>query len=195
MPIFSGIFYLKQMNNVVTMELTNDRIFNGQLTLLQPKNGYRIALDPIILSNFVQLQAGQSLLDVGCGVGAVSLIIKLKNPTARVTAIDVDADLCDLCLCNAKKNSLEIDVVNSALENFSLPGQYFFDYVVTNPPFFRECSHRVSTAKRVANFETIGLSEWITLCLKKLKNRGIFCIIHRPARLGEILTSLEQKTG
>jgi tRNA1(Val) A37 N6-methylase TrmN6 len=177
------------------MELTNDYILNGQLSMLQPKNGYRIALDPIILSNFVQLEAGQSLLDVGCGVGAISLIIKLKNPAARVTAIDIDTNLCDLCLCNAKKNFLEIDVVNSALENFSLPEQCLFDYVVTNPPFFDERSHRISTVKRRANFETMVLSEWIALCLKKLKNRGTFCIIHRPARLGEILACLEQKTG
>ncbi|MDR2681575.1 MAG: methyltransferase [Holosporaceae bacterium] len=180
------------------MELTKDHILRGNLSLLQPKHGYRVAVDPIILAGLVELKPGQSVLDVGCGVGTISLILKLRNPSASVTAIDIDADICDICRCNAAENSLEIDVLNVGLENFHenlSHSEKNFDHVVTNPPFFSRESSRISNTKLLANFETLKLSDWLSLCVKKLKNGGRLHIIHHASRVGDILSSLDKKVG
>lgn len=172
---------------------TDDSILNGKILLRQPKKGYRVAIDPIILASFIEPTDNQEILDVGCGVGAISLILKSKNRSAKITAIDIDENMCELCRYNSEKNSLELDVKNIAIEN--MPRENLYDFVVTNPPFFSKGSSRVSVTKELANFETMELSEWISLCLNLLKNKGIFSIIHDASRIGDILAVIKGHAG
>ena len=74
---------------------TDDSILNGKILLRQPKKGYRVAIDPIILASFIEPKDNQEILDVGCGVGAISLILKRKNRSAKITAIDIDENMCE----------------------------------------------------------------------------------------------------
>lgn len=180
------------------IELTEDTILNGKITLFQPKKGYRVAIDPILLSHFVNIQPNQNILDVGCGVGTISLILKKKENTSEIFAIDIDETMCEICKKNSLKNALEINVINISIENIinnKLLKNKLFDHVVTNPPFFEQKSSRISKTKLLANFETIQLSDWILCCLKKVKNKGIFSIIHSAHRLNDILHTLNRKVG
>jgi tRNA1(Val) A37 N6-methylase TrmN6 len=179
-------------------DFTEDSIMNGRIKLLQPKVGYRVAIDPIVLAHFVDVKPHQKILDVGCGVGTVSLILKSKEKLAQITAIDMDEKMCCVCQQNSLINSLDIEVKNVAIENInrepSLKNR-LFDQAVMNPPFFKKNSSRISETKKTANFETINLSDWIAFCLKRLKNNGILSIIHKASRLDDILQALEGVAG
>ncbi len=180
------------------LELTEDTILNGKISILQPKTGYRVAIDPIILANFIDIKPEESILDVGCGVGTISLILKKKNITSEINAIDVDSDICEICKQNSLKNNLNINVINSNIEDAHLQSPLkgkLFDHVVTNPPFFNPKSSRMGYNKRLANFETIELNDWISHCLKFLKNKGSFSIIHSGHRLEEVLYALKNKAA
>ncbi len=172
---------------------TDDSILNGKILLRQPKKGYRVAIDPIILASLIEPKDNQEILDVGCGVGAISLILKRKNRSAKITAIDIDENMCELCRYNSEKNSLELNVRNIGIE--SMPRENLYDIIVTNPPFFSKESSRVSATKELANFETMELSEWISLCLNLLKNKGHFSIIHDTSRIGDILAAIKGRAG
>jgi tRNA1(Val) A37 N6-methylase TrmN6 len=173
------------------LEITEDYILNGKIKLFQPKNGYRVAVDPIILASSITLKQHQKVLDVGCGTGAISLILKLKEKTAAITAVDMDDEMCQICRRNALANSLDLEVIIAEVGSSSDPlKDRFFDIVVTNPPFFTIQSSRRSNAKRFANFETLDLEGWISYCLKKLKNNGIFSIIHCATRTGDVIKTL-----
>lgn len=179
-------------------EFTEDRILNGKIHILQPKNGYRVALDPIIFSSFINLKDNNNVLDIGCGVGTISLILKHKKPDINIIGVDIDEKMCCLCKENAKRNSLDIKVVHSAIEKMQKDvflKDVIFDQVVTNPPFFDQKSSRLSEKKLLANFETTSLNEWIKFCLKKLKNGGIFSMIHLASRLNEVLYAINEKAG
>ncbi|MDR1551769.1 MAG: methyltransferase [Holosporaceae bacterium] len=173
------------------MEYTQDSILNGNIIIRQPTKGYRVAIDPIILASLVHQEPWQTILDVGCGVGTVSLILKWREPTVQVTALDIDSEMCTACCQNARINSLEINVINASIEECLSAVCGEFSQVVTNPPFFEKKSSRVSEFKKMANFETVPLTDWIALCLKKVKNNGIFTIIHRASRLNDILYALK----
>lgn len=220
----------------VSDDFTDDTIMNGRILIRQPKKGYRVAMDPIVLASQVNLQQNQSVLDVGSGVGAISLILKSRVPSASVTSVDIDPKMCDLCRYNALKNGLNLDIHNASIEDFcvSNSGQQKeelnqgegckeeehkggkckvqsqghqeqhdtksshlkqYDHVVTNPPFFKKESSRISKTKIMANFETIELSVWIHLCLNLLKPHGTFSIIHEPSRIAEILAAIEGRAG
>ncbi|MDR0677667.1 MAG: methyltransferase [Holosporaceae bacterium] len=170
------------------METSEDTILNGRIKLLQPKNGYRVAVDPIILAYFVDSFPEQKVLDVGCGAGTVSLILKMREKLTKITAIDLDEKMCHICRQNSQKNLLNIDVINVDIKHFS---EKSFDQVVTNPPFFEEQFFRTSALQRLAKFETISISEWIKSCFQALKPRGVFTMIHRAVRIGDILYALK----
>jgi tRNA1(Val) A37 N6-methylase TrmN6 len=180
------------------LEYSTDSVLNGKIKLVQPQNGYRVAIDPIILSSFVHPRRNQKILDVGCGVGTISLILKMKEISSEITALDVDKTMCEICRQNSAINSLHINVINvgieNAKENLSLKNK-LFDQIVTNPPFFSQKSSRISETKRLANFETVNLSDWILFCFKKLKNEGIFSMIHKASRIDDILYSLRGIAG
>ncbi|MDR2646380.1 MAG: methyltransferase [Holosporaceae bacterium] len=169
------------------MELSENSILNGVIKLLQPKNGYRVAIDPIILASFIKLAAHQRILDVGCGVGTIALILKKREYSAEITALDMDAEMCQICEQNSHINSLPLNIINVGIENHEFSREKSFDQVVTNPPFFKKESSRVSESKKWANVETINLSNWIQCCFRMLKNNGILSMVHRASRLDEIL--------
>jgi tRNA1(Val) A37 N6-methylase TrmN6 len=174
-------------------KLTEDYIINKQIKLLQPKIGYRVAIDPIIFASFINAEQNQKILDVGCGVGAISLVMKKMEKTLRITALDIDERMCEICEKNAKINSLNIEVINNTIENFSdrnfLRGK-LFDHVVTNPPFFKANESRISELTKFSKFETLDLLDWISFCIGKLKPGGIFSIIHNASRVNDIVCAL-----
>jgi len=176
------------------MEITEDSILNGAIRLCQPKCGYRVAIDPIILASVVEIRKNQTILDVGCGVGTISLILKHFDKSQLITSIDIDSIMTDLCRKNSEINNLPLNIINHEIDSDILKGESF-DCVVTNPPFYDPDSFRSSEKKFTANFETIDIKSWISFCMKRLKNRGNFYIIHIPEKLGAILDSLGNLVG
>ena len=72
-----------------------------------------------------------------------------------------------------------------------------FDHVMTNPPYYEYSRTHSSPVpgKAQANTETVDLGKWIKSCLKLLKPKGVFTMIHRAERLSEILPHLENRVG
>mgnify|MGYP000924638812 CR=1 FL=1 len=77
--------------------------------------------------------SGSSILDVGCGYGAIGLSLKALFPSQSVTMIDINNRALDYSRKNASANRLEVEILHSNLyEAFS--GRTFDD-IVSNPPF------------------------------------------------------------
>ena len=55
--------------------LTDDRLLDGRVRLRQPAQGYRVAIDPVLLAAAVPARAGDRVLDAGCGTGAATLCL------------------------------------------------------------------------------------------------------------------------
>ncbi|MBL4615865.1 MAG: methyltransferase, partial [Magnetovibrio sp.] len=48
-------------------DTSKDHILDGRVTLNQPKNGYRAAVDPVLLAAAGRAKPGERALDLGCG--------------------------------------------------------------------------------------------------------------------------------
>ncbi len=84
----------------------------------------------ILLQALPQEFSGR-MLDLGCGWGAIGLLMKACNPDAHITLCDVNERAVSLSRRNAKNNRLEAEVILSdGMENVA----GLFDLIAFNPP-------------------------------------------------------------
>ena len=76
--------------------------------------------------------SGSSVLDLGCGYGAVGLFIKALYGDQQVCLSDINERAIEYSMLNASSNKLDVKVVKSDL--FSALSGISFDDIVTNPP-------------------------------------------------------------
>ena len=76
--------------------------------------------------------SGKTVLDLGCGYGAIGLFIKALYPGQAVYLSDINERAVEYATMNALKNRLEVRTVKSDL--FSSLDAMTFDDIVTNPP-------------------------------------------------------------
>lgn len=176
------------------IECTEDRILGDDIVLFQPKHGYRVAVDPFLLASRVEITGNQSILDVGCGVGTISLILKKLDSSQEISAVDIDGEMIELCKKNSEINALPLNIYHEGISKEFLKSS-LFDCVITNPPFYQKDFNRISAQKMYANFETVSLLQWIKFCLQHLRNKGKFYMIHLPERLPEILSAFKSQVG
>ncbi len=77
--------------------------------------------------------SGNTILDVGCGYGAIGLFLKALFPSQQVSMIDINNRALDYSRKNAAANKLEVQVSHSNL--YQALGTKTFDDIVSNPPF------------------------------------------------------------
>jgi tRNA1(Val) A37 N6-methylase TrmN6 len=186
-------------------EVTRDAFLDGALTLLQPRRGYRAGSDAILLAAAVPALAGDTILDVGAGVGAVALALARRLPEVRVDGIELQAALAALGAENARLNRLDERVrlvpADLAAPPSTLPSTMAteaYGHVVSNPPYHDGESARRAPApsRALARSEShVPLAQWIELCLRRLRPGGTLSLIHRADRLDEVLAALRAGAG
>jgi tRNA1(Val) A37 N6-methylase TrmN6 len=179
----------------VIEDLTQDAFLGGRLSLVQPRSGYRAGVDPVILAASVPAFAGQSVLELGCGVGAAILCLGARVPGLSLTGVEVQAEYAELARLNGGD---ALTVVNSDLNAMPLElRQQQFDHVIANPPYFRASARRAAldAGRETALGETTPLSDWIKVAAKRLAPKGYAHFIHRAERLPDILAAMHVRLG
>lgn len=178
--------------------VTEDKFLGGDLVLMQPRDGYRAGVDPVFLAAAISAHVGESVLDLGCGVGAAALCLGTRVKGLRLVGVERQADYADLARKNAFDNGLDMEVFESDLA--TLPSgvkEDSFDHVIMNPPYhLRERSTTSADEGRAqALFEDTPLSTWIDVATRRLKPRGYMTMIQKAERLPEILGAMDDRLG
>lgn len=190
------IIDISEKNPSKELLYTEDKFVNGRVTIKQPVRGYRAGCDAVFLAASVSPKPYMRVLDLGAGVGVVSLILAKRYPDVSIVALENQPDLIQLARANVFDNQLldQVEVISQTSSSPLTAGT--FDYVVTNPPYYkRDCSKSPNILKAVSNTESMELENWVKFCFKMLKPNGILSMIHRPSRLSDILNVFKNRFG
>lgn len=179
-------------------ETTLDDFLGGRITVEQPAKGYRAGVDPVLLAGSVPAKRGQSVLELGCGVGVASLCLGWRVEGLKLFGIERQTDYADLARANAQRNDTDFTVITGDLE--TMPAELrdmSFDHVIANPPYFqRDRSHAAEDQGReMAMGEDTPLDTWVKAAAKRLVGKGTATFIHRAERLPDLLTSMGKYLG
>ncbi len=175
------------------METTLDTI--KDVRIRQRKNGYRFSMDAVLLASFVDMKVIKRAADFGAGSGVVGIMLAKRYPKAEVTLVELQQGLHGLCLENVSGNALEGRVKALCADIRELgqePGQELqgLDLVVSNPPFRKPLSGRLSNEeeKAIARHELERtLPELVKSASRALRARGRFAIVYLPERLADVV--------
>ena len=181
--------------------VTEDALLDGRVILRQPAAGYRVAIDPVALAAAIPAGRGETVLDVGCGVGAAALCLAARTPDCRIYGVEIQRDLVRLAAENVALNGFEgrIEVM---VGDLTRPPPRLaagsFHHVMCNPPYLEAGGANPSpnAGKAAATVEAAGdLAEWVDFCIVMARHKGSVTFIHRADRLDSLLCHLRGKTG
>ena len=78
-----------------------------RLELLQPSEGLRTTSDAVLLAAACPVVAGETVLDLGCGVGSAGFCVLARVDDVILAGVDVQADHLELARENATVNGFE----------------------------------------------------------------------------------------
>ena len=174
-------------------------LLSNGMKILQQNGAFRMSTDSILLADFCTPLRGKHAADLGCGGGTLGILLCAANPDLHVTGVEIQEKACEIARRNIEINSLEarFSVIRAdlrALEGVLDAG--YFDAVVSNPPYFPAGSGMEPPDEAEAVARTERMCPFDALCAsaaRLLRHGGSFCLVHRPERLPELLSTLRSR--
>ena len=178
-------------------------ILDKKVRLLQPEGGFRTSLDSVMVAAACPAKAGDTVLDLGCGVGGASFSLGYRVNNLFITGIDIQPEYIDLAqqniLLNNDTNRFEFFVGDIGTFRFPSMNQRVAQ-VLCNPPFLGAGTYTPSpdTGRATAlghEGQETELTDWIDCAFHALKNNGTLTMIHRADHLDKIVQCLGKRFG
>lgn len=171
-------------------------ILRGKFKIIQKEKGYRFSVDPLLLSDFVEIAEGETVIDLGTGCGVMPIILAEKTKAEKLVGVDIQKEMVSMAERSVDYNEVQdvVDIVECDLK--SLDAKFdaeSFDVVLSNPPYIPVKAGRINPLeeKAIARHEILAdLSDVISGAKYLLKPKGRLFLIYTTNRLVELLSSL-----
>lgn len=177
---------------------TRDQFLGGRLTITQPAKGYRAGVDAVFLAACVTAKPGQSVLELGCGVGVASLCLQARVSGLDLVGLEVQSDYAALAARNAQENDLAMAVITGDVTDLPIGLRVRqFDHVLANPPYYRRTQGTAAqnAGREQALGETVPLSAWVDSAVRRLRPKGHLTMIQKADRLPDLIAACDSRLG
>lgn len=175
---------------------SDDSFLSGAIAVRQPADGYRVGTDAVMLAASINPAKKQArVLDMGAGVGAVSLAVRHRLGYGHFTAIEKDPFCAQLLAHNIAENNFSKAIRPVQGDITQMPGMLraSFDAVIANPPFHHASDKNPRSRRRSLAHNGDGessLSDWVRSGLWALRDKGRLTFIIRADRTDEVMAAL-----
>tara|TARA_B100001971_G_C18169943_1_gene526497 strand:+ start:245 stop:979 length:735 start_codon:yes stop_codon:yes gene_type:complete len=154
------------------MGAIENTILDGAIRLMQPEQGYRVAIDPIFLAASCFPKKGDKVLDMGCGVGSIGFCLLHFDRDIHVSGVDIQEKYIKLAVQNSEINEFSdfTEYRNIDISDISDIADVEFDHIVMNPPYYEEGTHVPSPLEDRATAHGGRLEDWISAAAKASKS-------------------------
>lgn len=184
------------------LEITEDVLLNGKIRVRQPKQGYRVNVDTLLLAATLPDAriGGGRVAELCCGVGAALLAVATgykRDGNVEFVGIERDPLYARLARENVELNGqahrtkiIEADALDPHADFGT------FDYILFNPPYDDPGEGRPpAEGKRAAYIADRPIADWIKVWSNRMKAGASLTLIHRAHKLSGILAALEGRLG
>ncbi len=183
----------QQKFNIIKEDEDISPFIRGKVQIIQKKEGYRFNIDSLLVVDFLNIKSSGNLIDIGTGSGIIPILTNLKYKNLKFYALEVQEEMCDIAKRNFIINNVDVNLICCNVKD--VKGQYphqFFDYVVINPPYFKEgrysnVQEKIARSEVTANLEDFIYGSWYLL-----KNKGKLFIINVVDRFSETISVLKK---
>lgn len=179
--------------------LENERIDDLQCKgyrIIQNPAKFCFGMDAVLLSGFANVKDGAKILDLGTGTGIIPILLEAKTKAKSLTGLEIQEESADMARRSVKLNHLEekIQIVTGDIkEANTIFKAASYDLITCNPPYMigQHGIANPSGPKAIARHEVLcTLEDVVKNAAYLLKPGGQFCMVHRPFRLAEIMTTM-----
>lgn len=175
---------------------TAEHLFNGQIKLRQPADGYRYSIDPIILAAHTDPPAKTRIIDIGTGCGIIPLILGFRHNTVTATGVEIQEELARIASHNAAVNLMSdrIHILNKDISEVTLSDTMGkADLILSNPPYKKLNSGRLNPnrQKAVARHEIkLNLEQLIQNADRLTTPKGQIIMIYPADRISDLIQAM-----
>ena len=160
----------------------------GRYVLLQSEAAFPLGSDTLALGRFATVRRGWRVCDLGCGSGALGLLLLEREETLALTGVERDPAAA-LARRTFAGNGLIVPVLTGDLRDRGLLPAGGFDLAVSNPPWYPLGAGPSGGSAR--SEERCTLEELCAAAGRLVRNGGRFALVHRPERLPALFAALE----
>ena len=180
-------------------EIINDLLGFEGLKIVQCPDSFNFSLDSTLLASFVSVNLkDKRIIDLGTGNAPIPLFLSMRTK-AEIIGVEIQADIAELAKKSVEINGLgnQITILNDdAIGIYKKLGVSRFDLVTCNPPYFK-IHENANTNKNeyltIARHEVkMNLDILLQEVSRLLKDGGTFAMVHRSARLLDILIAFRK---
>ena len=169
----------------------------GGYRLIQRPDAFRFGTDSVLLADFAAPRPGTRAVDLGCGTGAIAMLMAAHQPEACVDAVEIQPQIADMARRSVLLNGLERRV--RVFEGDMRRAHAFLGYegyalAVCNPPYGRAGAalQSVNPSVRIARHESdLSPADVAASAARLLKNGGRLCVIYPAPRALEMMCAMQ----
>ena len=192
----SGSIERRRIEPLVCEGESLDALGPSGVKVIQSLKGFRHSMDALLLAHFAASRPTDRILDLGCGNGAIALLLAHRDLRLRVVGLEIQPTLASRARRGAALNGLgdRVEIVEGDLRRIKamLPPAGF-NLIICNPPYREVGRGRLSPdpETRQAKHElSATLPEVIAAIRYALAPKGRACLIYHASRLADLLTHL-----
>ena len=160
--------------------------------VVQHEDMYHFNTDTCLLGEFIKINKGDKVLDVGTNNGA--LLVFIINKGGIACGIEINKQALEIAKLTLKENNFEATLINQDFKTYLANEKY--DVIVSNPPYFSSKEEKQKNQnehlKIARHEEMLDLKSLCVSIANNLKEDGKVYLVHRPNRLDDIEKNLNE---